>query len=159
MRQGLQCLLPLCRFKAPSMDVAKWLCGLGLEQAEADQRGSVPSVMPSMTALLFDPQGSCSVIPRPYARCRCEKPPTVIDWMRPRKLGSQLTRRWREKDSNPRSPGYGGARCSWRPATRPGAPHREVRNTIVRVDQLGRAKLAQTPEGNPRRNSLRGLSC
>jgi hypothetical protein len=38
--------------------------------------------------------------PKPYDRYRCEKPPTVIDWMRPRKLGSQLTPRWRETDSN-----------------------------------------------------------
>jgi hypothetical protein len=35
------------------------------------------------------------------------------------KSGSQRTRRWREMDSNPRSPGYGGARFSWRRATRP----------------------------------------
>jgi len=26
---------------------------------------------------------SCSVIPKPDYRYRCEKPPTVIDWMRP----------------------------------------------------------------------------
>jgi len=29
-----------------------------------------------------------------------------------------VTRRWRERDSNPRSPCCGGARCSWRRATR-----------------------------------------
>jgi hypothetical protein len=33
--------------------------------------------------------------------------PTIIDGMRPRKSGSQRTRRWREKDSNPRSPAIG----------------------------------------------------
>ena len=33
--------------------------------------------------------------------------------------GSQWTRRWREMDSNPRSPGYGGALCFWARATRP----------------------------------------
>src|SRR6266850_7669142 len=32
------------------------------------------------------------------------KSPTVIDGIRPRKSGSQLTRRWREVDSNHRSP-------------------------------------------------------
>src|SRR6266851_4470650 len=36
--------------------------------------------------------------------------------------GSQWTPRWREMDSNPRSPGYGGARFSWRRATRPMPP-------------------------------------
>jgi hypothetical protein len=30
--------------------------------------------------------------------------PTIIEGMRPRKSGSQRTRRWREQDSNPRSP-------------------------------------------------------
>jgi hypothetical protein len=34
-----------------------------------------------------------------------------------RKSGSQRTRRWRERDSNPRSPGYG--KCIWARATRP----------------------------------------
>jgi len=38
--------------------------------------------------------------------------------------GSHMTRRWREMDSNPRSPGYGGAWCSWRRATRPMPPSR-----------------------------------
>src|SRR5712675_1245635 len=41
-----------------------------------------------------------------YRRTPCQ----VIDGMRARKSGSQLTPRWREQDSNPRSPGYGGAR-------------------------------------------------
>ena len=36
---------------------------------------------------------------KPYDRYRREKPPTVIDWMRPRKLGSQLIPRWRGRDS------------------------------------------------------------
>jgi hypothetical protein len=60
----------------------------------------------------------------PYARwcgrgdtARCL--PIPINQQTPRLAhGSLLTRRWRETDSNPRSPGYGGARCIWRRATR-----------------------------------------
>jgi len=49
------------------------------------------------------------------------------------------TPRWREVDSNPRSPGYGGTRrrLAARDATR-------VRNTIVRVDQLEREKAGRS---------------
>src|SRR6266446_942451 len=34
--------------------------------------------------------------------------------IRPRPASPHRNPRWRERDSNPRSPGYGGARCSWR---------------------------------------------
>src|SRR5215469_16723906 len=36
----------------------------------------------------------------------------------------RVTHRWREGDSNPRSPDYGGVRCSWRRTTRPMRPSR-----------------------------------
>jgi hypothetical protein len=52
---------------------------------------------------------------RPCGAARSLRGRSVI----PESQGSQLTRRRREMDSNPRSPGYGGALCFWARATRP----------------------------------------
>jgi hypothetical protein len=54
-------------------------------------------------------------------------------------LRVRLTHRWREKDSNPRSPGYGGARCSWRRATRPIPPSRSPERRSFASTRLRRA--------------------
>jgi DHA2 family multidrug resistance protein len=78
-------------------------------------------------------------------------------WFMARGTSSSMTQRWREVDSNPRSPGYGGARFSWRRATRP-MPPRNADRSRRRVRRAISACPARLSHGKKPASSSRSAS-